>query len=320
MFLSIISCNILYLIRYYDLKIILFWILAKKNNIKNIKYITVLNIDEIKKILQLKTKGKFIEYYVATPAWKPVISLESCDNDEWIMLKNNFIFFVGHLENNESLYQNIDQTIKKYIKENKIIDSSIISKIACTGFCKFLFNYDLTEYELEILYESSLERRKEISLKGKGNYSIKLKAIDIILEIIKKNKKIYDIFGDQWKKPEYYSVIMQPFIISPMINISDIMVNYQVLINNKKIDINDKITYDLVDKIIYSYHPFPILERYDTIKNTQYFIPFDILTNYDNYNSNTKILSFGYGPRKCAGSHYMYKIMEMKIYVKNVYF
>jgi hypothetical protein len=104
---------------------------------------------------------------------------------------------------------------------------------------------------------------------------------------------------------------MQPFIIYPMINISDIMVNYQELIANKKININDLITHDLIDKIIYSYHQFPILERYDEITNTQYFIPLDVLTKYENYNDNTKILSFGYGPRKCAGSQYTYKIMEI---------
>lgn len=300
-----------YLIRYYDMKIILFWILAKKNQIKKIEYITVLNIEKIKKILQLKTKGKFIEYYVATPAWKPIISLESCDNEEWIMLKTNFMFFISHLEKNELLYENIDITLQKYIKEGKTIDSSIISKIVCIGFCSFLFNYDLSEYELDILYQSSLEWRKEISLKGKGDYSIKLKAIDIILQIIKKTKHIYDVFGDKWDNPEYYSVIMQPFIISPMINVSDIMTNYQILLNNEKIGINEKITNDLIDKIIYSNHPFPILERYDSVKNIQYFIPLDMLTNYENYDNNTKILSFGYGPRRCAGTQYMYKILEI---------
>ena len=140
------------------------------------------------------------------------------------------------------------------------------------------------------------------------------------MQIIKKTKKIYDIFDDKWNSPEYYSVIMQPFIISPMINVSDIMTNYQLLINNKKIQINEKITNDLIDKIIYSYHPFPILERYDSIKNIQYFIPLDNLTNYENYDNNTKILSFGYGPRRCAGSQYMYKIMEILLnsYQENV--
>ena len=314
-------CNILYLIRYYDMKIIFFWILAWKNKIKNIKYITILNINEIKKILQLKTKGKFIEYYVATPAWKPIISLESCDNEEWINVKNNFIFFISQLkEDNQLLYQNIDKNLQIYIKENKIIDSCIISKIVCLGFCEFLFNYILSEYELEILYQSSLEWRKEIALKGKGNYSTKLNALNIILKLIKKTEKIHNIFKDKWVNPEYYSVIMQPFIISPMINIPDIMVNYQVLINKKKIQINEKITQYLIDKIIYSYHPFPILERYDVINNTQYFIPLDSLINYENYDNNTRMLSFGYGPRKCVGSQYTYKIMEILLfqYQKNM--
>ena len=99
-FLFVFLCNILYLIRYYDLKIIFFWILAMKHKIKNIKYITTLNIYKIKKVLQLKTKGNFIEYYVATPAWKPVISLESCDNVELVPFKEKELAFTFLLHDN----------------------------------------------------------------------------------------------------------------------------------------------------------------------------------------------------------------------------
>ena len=321
--LPIFLCNILYLIRYYDMKIIIFWILARKNKVKNIKYINTLDIDEIKKILQLKTKGKFIEYYVATNAWKPIISLESCDNEEWLFVKNNFIYFINKLKkNHELLSEIVNKNLTEYIRnKNTVIDSSIISKIICISFCDFLFDHKLSEYQVDLLYQSSLEWRKEIALKGKGDMSIKLEAINIILELIKLNNEVYSIFKDKWDQPEYYSVIMQPFIISPMINIADIMCNYQTLIRKGAVTTNDKITFDLIDKIIYSYHPFPILERYDIITNTQYFIPLDVLTNYKNFNENSKFLSFGYGPRKCAGSQYTYKIMEVLLseYNKNTY-
>lgn len=320
--LPIFLCNILYLIRYYDMKVIIFWILAWKNKVKNIKYINKLDVDQIKKILQLKTKGKFIEYYVATNAWKPIISLESCDNEEWLFVKNNFIYFINKLKKDpQFISESINKNLMEYINKKITIDSSIISKVVCMSFCDFLFDYKLSDYQIDLLYQSSLEWRKEIALKGKGDMSIKLEATNIILELIKLNIEVYSVFEDKWEQPEYYSVIMQPFIISPMINIADIMCNYQTLISKGVLSVNDKITFDLIDKIIYSYHPFPILERYDVITNTQYFIPLDVVTNYKNFNEDSKFLSFGYGPRKCAGSQYTYQIMEVLLseYNKNTH-
>jgi hypothetical protein len=79
---------------------------------------------------------------------------------------------------------------------------------------------------MNLLSDGSIEWRKELAMKGIGNKIIKLKCIDKIIDLIKSNKLVYDIFKEDWFKSEYYSVIMQPFIISPMINISDIMVNY----------------------------------------------------------------------------------------------
>jgi len=89
---------ITYFIRYYDLKKIFFWILAKIQGIKRIIYINKINMNEIKEILQSSIKGKFIEYYIATPAWYPIISLESSDHEEWKNVKNNFLIFIQNFK------------------------------------------------------------------------------------------------------------------------------------------------------------------------------------------------------------------------------
>ena len=47
----------------------------------------------------------------------------------------------------------------------------------------------------------------------------------------------YNIFKTNWENPLYYSVIMQPFIISPMINISDILCNVELLLQQKKMSL-----------------------------------------------------------------------------------
>jgi len=130
---------------------------------------------------------------------------------------------------------------------------------------------------------------------------------------------VYGIFDDKWNLPEYYSVIMQPFIISPMINISDIMVNLQVLFENGKLNKSQIIDNNIINRIIFTAHPFPILERYDPVTSTQYFIPLDTLSNYELYNYKYKNLVFGTGERKCSGQKYAYIILKLfiKLYHDN---
>jgi len=315
--------SIAYYIRYYDFKNIYFWLLGKKYGIKNIIYFKELNknnIITINKVLMLKTKGNFIEYQIATPAWKPIISLESVDNEKWIEVKKNFLTFTNilNVDNKINLISNyVEDYTNNYLISNHIIDSILISKIIVKSFCKFIFDIEINPNDLEILYQASIEWRKEIAIKGKGDIKIKLDAIKIILNYITNNNKIYLIFNEDWKKPEYYSVILQPFIISPMINISDIMVSLQLLLSNSFVSITEPITDELINKIIYSYHPFPILERFDPISNTQYFIPLDQLTKSNEYSDLYKNLVFGSGPRKCNGQLYAYVILKK---LTNIYF
>jgi hypothetical protein len=325
LFILLFTSFFSYYIRYYDFKEFYFWLLGKKYGINNIIYFKELNknnINLINKVLCLKDKGKFIEYSVATPAWEPIISLESVDNDTWDQVKRNFLNFITcfHVDNKINLIGNyIENYINDYLNSNHIIDSKLISKITVQSFCKFLFDVEINVNELDVLFQASLEWRKEISIKGKGNMDIKRNAINIILNYIKNNNKLYLIFNENWEKPEYYSVILQPFIISPMINISDIMVSAQSLLSQSLISNNEVINNNLINKIIYSYHPFPILERFDPSTNTQYFIPLDQLTRFHNYSDLYKNVVFGSGPRRCSGQLYAYVIINkfIDMYLKN---
>jgi hypothetical protein len=313
-----------YYIRYYDFKEFYFWLLGKKYGINIIyfKEINQNNINLINEVLFLKDKGDFIEYLVATPAWEPVISLESIDNEKWSQVKQNFLKFTTsfYVDNKINLIGDyIENYTNQYLNSNHIIDSKLISKITVQSFCKFLFNIEINLNDLDILYKASIEWRKEISMKGKGNIDIKVNAINIILNYIKNDNKLYLIFNEDWEKPEYYSIILQPFIISPMINVSDIMVSAQSLLSQSLISNYEDINNNLINKIIYSYHPFPILERFNPLTNTQYFIPLDQLARFHNYSNLYKNLVFGVGPRRCSGQLYAYIILNkfIDMYFKN---
>ena len=319
-FLSFFS----YYIRYYDFKEFYFWLLGKKygSNIIYFKELNQNNINLINKVLCLQDKGNFIEYSVATPAWEPIISLESVDGDQWVQVKQNFLNFTNrfHIDNKIAFIGDyIENYINHYLNSNDIIDSKLISKITVQSFCKFLFDIEINLNDLDTLYQASIEWRKEISMKGKGNMNIKVNAINIILNYIKNNNKVYLIFNENWEKPEYYSIILQPFIISPMINASDIMVSVQSLLSKSLISSDEVINNNLINKIIYSYHPFPILERFDPSTNTQYFLPLDQLTTFNNYSDLYKNVVFGTGPRRCSGQLYAYVILNkfIGVYFKN---
>lgn len=325
---------------------------------KNFKSLT--NLKEIKKILKLTDKGHIIEELFASPAWDPILSVESTNGTTWETLKKNLMKFIEFIPSKEKLRE-ISEIEKNYLLKNKIIlDSKLISKYTLKIFLKWLFcenyldmeqekenqsenqksinngienidsektsdsegtfkhkinskisengkfidefsfiNKFLTEEFLDEMYKSSLEYRKEIAIKGKGDQALKKFAVDSIVKILKASKYANLL---QWEKPECYSILMQPFIISPMINMSDIAVLLEK--NSHKYSKNNFDSFFCyLDYCLYSDHPFPILERYEKESNTQYFIDLRTLQNFvDEKEGN--ILNFGLGIRGCLGRFY----------------
>jgi hypothetical protein len=254
-------------------------------------------------LLNSSDKGSFIEEKLATPAWSPILSLESVNGQTWQDLKSRFLMFQKYLPSTEELSQ-VTHNILSIQDPNVEIDAKKVVHITVACFVKWIFNRDW-DPEWDFVCEASWEWRKEIALKGKADVLIKRKTVDWIIDLINQSK-YRQLYEEEWSKPEYYSIILQPFIISPMINMSDIAVSAHM---RPELSINELIHY---------YHPFPILERYISedisicadgvspllIKgNTQVFIPLDQVEQFERY--DPKVWSpFGFGPRKCSGTQY----------------
>lgn len=266
--------------------------------------------DEIKQALLLTDKGRGIEDLIATPAWQPILSLESVNGEKWLELKKNFLIFQKYLPSVSQLGLVAKQEMTKLIENNNKsqleLNSKQISILTLKIIVNWMFNeadlYEeiLTEDQLERIYLSSIEYRKEIAFKGVGCKIKKQDSVNIMVDLLKNSPKYKDIFSD-WAQPEYYSVIMQPFIISPMINVSDIAVSVKK--NLSKLNEFNYDTSSFIDYAINVAHPFPILERYNKKTNTQIVINLNELKLDEKFN-------YGYGPRACLGRLYARELLK----------
>lgn len=169
-------------------------------------------------------KGEALEKYSSVPAWKPIISLESEDGPLWKEMSGNFHRLlqrlppVGHLS--EIAQRNVSALVESH-SDGRVIDANALAKLTIETYLEYVLGCKWRP-EFEIFVEASWQWRKEIAIKGKGDVGTKTKAIDLFLSLLKNENSVHslwDIFGDNWHKPEYYSLILQPFLISPSINV-----------------------------------------------------------------------------------------------------
>lgn len=281
--------NLRYGLRYY---ICYLWTLKQ-----NVGFIWVTDKCEANKYLQSVDKGNFIEAKLSRNAWKPILSLESENGEAWILLKDRLMLLMKLLPDVSALTEITNITIDR---SGDHITSNEVGVLTIQVFMQYVFGVFETErldyhnkccYEL---YEASLEFRKEIALKGWGDVNKKKRAVTIISEYLVRSK--YNLPNDIYS----VSVVLQPFIISPAINVSDVAISWDL---TKSIEFNITIN-----------HPFPILEREIVIDGNKYqvFIPTDEL----------KILPFGYGPRQCSGkaiASTFLKLFFMALMQKKIY-
>ena len=308
LYLLVIGASLLYFVlklRYEFSYFPLFLIAA----IQGQRFKVARTIEEVKKALMLSDKGRGIEELIAMPAWEPILSLESVNGSKWIELKKNFLILQKHLPSVQQLGIVAKHEMNKFIgnNQNTELNSKEISILALRVFVNWLFNNSetdadiLTKNQLETIYESSMEYRKELAFKALGCKAKKQDSVDIIVDLLQNSEKYGNVFND-WKQPEYYSVIMQPFIISPMINVSDIAVTLKKDLTKFDSEFNND-TSSFVDYAIASQHPFPILERYNQNTNTQTVI---ILSDF----KGEEKFNYGHGPRACLGRLYAREFLK----------
>jgi len=294
-----------------------------------------------KKILEASVnKGSFIESLIACPAWQPIYSIESVDGKLWRDLADSFSQVYKNLDWHTHLSQVVHEQLsllqERKPKSVNEIDGADISRWTVSIFFKLIFARSLTIDEQNLYYLASLEWRKEIAMKGKGNIEIKKQFYEH-LERELKTSSIFHCFDDHDTFSEEVfrkklSVIAQPFMISPQINFSDVFASLFSYVKSdlslqtillKSVATKDFKTLGFfILETLRLHHPFPVLEReleddfsyksFKCSKGTQVFILLDSFNHTKDFSiepwqsgeySAYKSLLFGAGKRICAGKH-----------------
>eukprot|EP00300_Choanocystis_sp_HF-7_P022919 c22550_g1_i1.p1 GENE.c22550_g1_i1~~c22550_g1_i1.p1 ORF type:complete len:302 (+),score=10.27 c22550_g1_i1:1-906(+) len=202
----------------------------------------------------------------------------------------------------------VDLILQKF-KESKMekMTSPDVVRLVGKTLWRWMFSEDdVSDDVLSLLEEASWEWRKEIAVKGKGSKEIKSAVIKLVTDKLKSSERFKLIPAMDWDSPECYSVIMQPFVISPMINFSDIAVS-MIKEGNPM-------------KAIMKSHPFPILERdiehdikgTDIKAGTQVIMFYSAIAAKEEEENPGKSnwMAFGCGPRKCQGAVYAMPMLK----------
>lgn len=267
------------------------------------------------------SKGIGVEQLLSTEAFLPVVSMESVIDEQWIRMKHNFVILKSHLPSLDALKAIAEEITEYYLEEegNQVINSPTLVELTVKIMRSWLFGVP-KEVEVDWMIIGAIEEyRKEIAVKGKGDPRLKLYVTQWIQDEIRSHKIIYEIFEEKWFSDEYWSLLLQPFFISPAINITDIAVTLTCKEFNEEFKLGENRLDSDMERIILcaiNYkHPFPIFERWfpHGLKdgkqfiiqpNTHCFLPMDEIGRNvcNNGAGNTYWSAFGAGKRACGGS------------------
>lgn len=250
----------------------------------------------------------------------------SVDGDQWKRMRATFDLFHRSMASRvQRLPSLVTRHVHTYLKTNTVIDANAIIIVIVSAFTEWIFDKPVFDpIQHAFVLDAIASWRMAIAQKGTGNIQAKYQTVAWIQQLVRESKH-FDLFGEQWMEPEYYSVIMQPFLVSPAINFVDLAVAVQTVYESDleqatctsssgsdtestMTKLTPRVLTSLIDRALHEYHPFPILERliWKEIQgipaNTVVLMPMDtMLKGLTSEHSDVRSFAFGAGDRACPG-------------------
>ena len=293
--------------------------------LRGMRLVVVSDVETALAVLRSSScKGNALENLVASPAWDPVLSLESIDGLLYQAMIADLHLLIAALPSPGTLQDIARDRLESMLAEasaaGNIIDADAIALWSVGSFVRFLFGSGperqapparLTAAEeaaaVRCLVEGSWEWRKEIAVilffalyqldrsvyawdwrreiavrgaacsrhdfyvsihssiykypsihssidlwiqvRGPACAQRKTAALQALMRLLE-GSALWELHGEKWREARYYSLVMQPFLLSPAINLGDVAVAMHS---------NPTMT---PEQAMRAAHPFPILERF----------------------------------------------------------
>lgn len=276
-----------------------------------------------------ETKGTFLEHLIAIPAWRPIRSIESEDGARWKELASHSRTILHNLRWKDR----VSPLVAKHVSllGEGTIGAEQVSTLALQVLVELLFEQPLSPTDAQLFYRASVEWRKEIGVKGRADLNVKEVFCRRLTELLRDSQYGAGV-GEHASDPQVWlSVFAQPFIISPQINVSDVMVAVfkcltadqgQFAEAKRRTAAGDDAYLDaVIMESMRLAHPFPILERELRVPmtfdgetyppGTQVLITLDRFVQDPTFNPQSWLslgskhpfhpLLFGAGQRVCLG-------------------
>lgn len=95
------------------------------------------------------------------------------------------------------------------------VDAHVLTRLSLAVFVEYVFGETEWSDDCEVLAAATWEWRKAIAVKGLAKSTSKRAGVAAVLALIRRNHKLWELFGEEWSRPERFSLLAQPFLISP---------------------------------------------------------------------------------------------------------
>ncbi|KAF0693491.1 Aste57867_15560 [Aphanomyces stellatus] len=263
---------------------------------------------DVAKRVIMASKRKPIEVERSLQRWAPLMAMEMEDAPMRDAMHANLNKIIRTLAPLPKLYDVFQTKAVACLSAGRVITADVSVEIIVASFYEWLFERPFNLNDLPILQDGTMAFRLALSLQKLDQTVVNQRhaVVSWFLREVQSCDKLYSLFQDDWVKPEIYSLVIQPFFVTPAINVVQIGLGvcniWRSGLSSSSISDKNQSTAWAIEQAIDKEHPFPSIERYMEHGLPECGIAKDTLVFIDMSKMQmNETLRFGVGPRRCPG-------------------